>query len=108
MTQNDKIVELIKAFLDHKVLQPTTHQPHGCYAGLNSTIESVITSIIANPDSFKIKPETKPILVRNWLTKGGAVASWYQSSGVTQETMEKLPYFKQWLDTESRVYEVEI
>jgi hypothetical protein len=108
MTQNDKIVGLIKAFLAHKVIQPTTHQPHGCYAGIDSTIESVITSIIANPDSFKIKPETKQILVRNWLSTSGTPFPWYQSLGVTQETTEKLPYFKQWLDTESRVYEVEI
>jgi hypothetical protein len=55
--KNDKIVELIKAYLDGKTLQPTVHHP---------SLESLITTVIAHPDSFKIKPETKKVYTRTW------------------------------------------
>jgi hypothetical protein len=110
MTQNDKIVELIKSALSEEVMQY-----RGCGAAWeNSELQTkegfiaLCDRIIKYPDKYRVKPKTKKIVVRNWLCTSGAAFAWYQPSGATQEQMEQLAWFKQWLDAEPRVYEVEV
>jgi hypothetical protein len=108
--KNDKIVELIKAYLDGKTLQPTVHHSSGCYSDMDGNLKSLITTVIAHPDSFKIKPETKTIALRSWLSWSDKpyLAVLDQDGVVTEGTVQTSLGFKQWLDPEPRVYEVEV
>jgi hypothetical protein len=110
MTQNDKIVELLKSVLSGKDMQYSSFGAAWENSELQ-TKEDFITlcdRIIKYPDNYRVKPKTKKIVVRNWLCTSGAAFAWYQPSGATQEQMEQLAWFNQWLDAEPRVYEVEV
>jgi hypothetical protein len=107
-SKNDKIVKLIKAYLDGKTLQPTAHKPNGCYSDMDGGLRSVITTVIAHPDSFSIKPETKKVRTRTWITIHGGFILWDSTEEELQSDIEARWYFKQWLDPEPRVYEVEV
>jgi hypothetical protein len=106
--KNDKIVELIKAYLDGKTLQPTAHQPNGCYFGMDGSLESLITTVIAHPDSFKVKPETRTVLLRHYQAKDVEISTWTSDSFWSEEELQKQKFFKHWLDDKSLQYEVEV
>jgi hypothetical protein len=106
--KNDKIVELIKAYLDGKTLQPTVHHFSGCYSGMDGTLKALMTTVIAHPDSFKIKPETKKVHTRTWVTANNKLRVWDSEGKVLQLDVEAYSFFKQWLDAAPRIYEVEV
>jgi hypothetical protein len=109
--KNDKIVELIKAVLNRKVVQYSLDKITWEDSALQKSGElfGVVSYIVEYSDTYRIKPETKKITVRSWLSWSDTPhLAVLNQDGVTEGTVETSLGFKQWLDAEPRVYEVEI
>jgi len=107
---NDKIVELLKSVLSGEVMQYSSFGAAWENSELqtNEGFIALCDRIIKYPDNYRVKPKTKKITTRNWLTIHGKPATWYLDFSITEADVEACRHFKQWLDSSAVVYEVEI
>lgn len=112
MDSKDKyILEMIKALAECKVLEYKPVYGVWCESQFQTDgkIKELIQSIVIdNENYYRIKPKTKKIVVRSWLTNCNNLMEWTPDCTSTQLETERRDGFKQWLDPVDRVYEVEI
>jgi hypothetical protein len=108
MDSKDKyILEMVKALVKGETLE--YYDFNGVLNESTSTTEGKLHNIVNYQIGlYSIKPKTKIIEIRNWLSTAGHPCVWSNSSLLSQSQLEVHNSFDQWLDHDTSEHEVRI